>query len=260
MRWARYRHGGGVGYGIVREGKIRPVSGTPFGDYSETGETLTLSDVKLLAPVIPGTFYAVGFNYAAHTKEASAFSATAPQIPEKPDVGSRSVGAIIAHDESVIIPRASAGIIQAEGELVAVIGKTAKHVPEDRVGEYILGYTIGNDISERVWQKMDRTLWRAKNTDTFKPMGPWIETDVSLPDLVTKIRVNGVQISEFKTDDMIFGVARFVAEITRFVTMHPGDVLWMGAEAPSPDMRAGDVCEVEISSIGVLRNRIAAEI
>jgi 2-keto-4-pentenoate hydratase/2-oxohepta-3-ene-1,7-dioic acid hydratase in catechol pathway len=259
MRWARYSHNGSIGYGIVTGDELRPISGTPFDSYSETGETWPLSDVKLLAPVSPGTFYAVGFNYAAHTREAEAFSATAPKIPEKPDVGSRGVGAIIGPGDSVIIPRESAGIIQAEGELVAVIGKTAKHVPEDRVDDYILGYTIGNDISERVWQKLDRTLWRAKNSDTFKPMGPWIETDVSLPDLVTRIRVNGVQMSEFKTNDMIFGVARFISEITRFVTMHPGDVIWMGAEAPSPDMRAGDVCEVEISGIGVLRNPIAGE-
>jgi len=259
MKWARFKQNDVISYGIVTRDSVEKVNGSPFDSYERTGLLLPLSGVKLLAPVIPGTFHAVGYNYIAHTAEAAGFSAKAPKIPEKPDVGSRGVGAIIAHDEAVIIPKESAGIIQAEGELVAVIGKTAKHVPEDRVMDHILGFTIGNDISERAWQAVDRTVWRAKNTDTFKPMGPWIETDVDLDALVTRIRVNGQQISEFKTNSMIFGVARFISEITRFVTMHPGDVIWMGAEAPSPDMRAGDVCEVEIDGIGCLRNHILAE-
>jgi 2-keto-4-pentenoate hydratase/2-oxohepta-3-ene-1,7-dioic acid hydratase in catechol pathway len=259
MRLARYYHQGEVSYGIVTGEVIEPISGTPFGAYSQTGASLSLGDVRLLPPVVPGTFYAVGYNYVGHTAEAGTFLKKAPKVPEKPDVGYRSVGALIGDGDPIIIPAASPGVIQFEGELVAVIGKTAKHVREEDALDYVLGFTIGNDISERSWQAIDRTVWRAKNTDTFKPMGPWIETDIDLTQLVTRVRLNGAQVSEFKTNGMIFGVARFIAEITKFVTMHPGDVLWMGAEAPSLDMRAGDVVEVEISDIGVLRNPIMAE-
>jgi len=169
------------------------------------------------------------------------------------------VGALIADNEAIVIPADSSGVVQFEGELVAVIGKKAKHVQEAEALDYVLGYTIGNDISERSWQSVDRTIWRSKNADTFKPMGPWIETDIDLAQLTTRIRLNGNQVSEFKTDRMIFGVAQYIAEITRFVTMYPGDVLWMGAQAPSLDMRAGDVVEVEINGIGTLRNHVVAE-
>jgi 2-keto-4-pentenoate hydratase/2-oxohepta-3-ene-1,7-dioic acid hydratase in catechol pathway len=123
----------------------------------------------------------------------------------------------------------------------------------------VFGYTIGNDVSERTWQASDRTLWRAKNSDTFKPMGPWIETDVSLERLVTRVRLNGAIVSEFPTNDMVFGVARYISEITRFITLFPGDVIWMGAEAPTRDMVAGDHVEIDIDGIGTLSNPIVAE-
>ena len=122
----------------------------------------------------------------------------------------------------------------------------------------MLGYTIGNDVSERVWQKSDRTLWRAKNTDTFKPMGPWIETDVDLDALETRVRVNGRETTRFRTNAMLFGVATYIATITRYVTLYPGDIIWMGTDGTSPDLKAGDVVEAEITGIGVLRNTFVA--
>jgi 2-keto-4-pentenoate hydratase/2-oxohepta-3-ene-1,7-dioic acid hydratase in catechol pathway len=259
MKWARFKYRHSIFYGIVEDNNIEVVEGNPFGSYIRGRHFLTLADVELLPPVIPGTFYAVGYNYVAHTEEAKAFLKTPPKIPEKPDVGYRSVGALIADNEAIVIPADSSGVVQFEGELVAVIGKKAKHVQVADALDYVLGYTIGNDISERSWQSVDRTIWRSKNADTFKPMGPWIETDIDLAQLTTRIRLNGNQVSEFKTDRMIFGVAQYIAEITRFVTMHPGDVLWMGAQAPSLDMRAGDFVEVEIDGIGTLRNHVVAE-
>ncbi len=159
----------------------------------------------------------------------------------------------------MIIPREATDAIQYEGELVAVIGKRAKHLSEAEALSCVLGYTIGNDVSERSWQKSDRTLWRAKNTDTFKPMGPWIETDVDLDKLETRVRVNGTELLRFKTNAMLFGVARFISTITRYITLHPGDVLWMGTDGSSPNLKAGDVVEVEITGIGTLRNPFVAE-
>src|SRR3712207_3788567 len=123
----------------------------------------------------------------------------------------------------------------------------------------VLGYTVGNDVSERTWQKNDRTLWRAKSTDTFKPMGPWIETALDLDAAVTTVRLNGAVRTQFRTNAMIFGVRRFIATMTRYLTLHPGDMIWMGTDGTSPDLVHGDVVEIEISGIGVLRNRFTRE-
>lgn len=149
--------------------------------------------------------------------------------------------------------------VQYEGELAVVIGKCAKGLSEAEALSCVLGYTIGNDVSERAWQKSDRTLWRAKNADTFKPMGPWIETDVDLDALETRVCLNGTETTRFRTNDMIFGVATFISTITRYNTLYPGDILWMGTDGTSPDLQDGDVVEVEIPGIGVLRNPFLAE-
>jgi 2-keto-4-pentenoate hydratase/2-oxohepta-3-ene-1,7-dioic acid hydratase in catechol pathway len=128
-------------------------------------------------------------------------------------------------------------------------------VSEDEALDYVLGYTIGNDVSERTWQKGDRTLWRAKNTDTFKPMGPWIETDVDLDSLETRVRVNGKDSVRFKTNNMIHGVALYISTISKYCTLQPRDVLWMGTDLFSPDLKSGDTVDVEITGIGILTNR-----
>jgi 2-keto-4-pentenoate hydratase/2-oxohepta-3-ene-1,7-dioic acid hydratase in catechol pathway len=260
MRWVRYQFEGNIHYGVVGDDRsIREIDTTPFTAYNFNGATRRLDNVKLLPPVIPGTFYAVGYNYLGHTAEAGEFLKKDVKIPTKPDVGYRAASALIGHDETIVIPAQSSGIIQFEGELVAVIGKTTKHVSEADALQCVFGYTIGNDVSERTWQAADRTMWRAKNSDTFKPMGPWIETQANLAEMTTTIHLNGQQVSQFPTGRMIFGVARFISEISSCITLHPGDVIWMGAEAPSLDMRHGDVVEVAISGIGSLRNPVVVE-
>jgi 2-keto-4-pentenoate hydratase/2-oxohepta-3-ene-1,7-dioic acid hydratase in catechol pathway len=123
----------------------------------------------------------------------------------------------------------------------------------------VFGYTIGNDVSERTWQRGDRGLWRAKNADTFKPMGPWIETDADLDKMETTVRLNGKVSNHFKTNDMVFGIPQFIAEMTKYFTLWPGDVIWMGTDGTSPDLKAGDVVEIDITGIGTLRNRFVAE-
>jgi 2-keto-4-pentenoate hydratase/2-oxohepta-3-ene-1,7-dioic acid hydratase in catechol pathway len=257
MKWVRYEHEGTIRHGILEGGEIAEVDGSPFDAPRRTGRSVALERVRLLVPVVPTTFYCVGFNYAEHAGE---FNTKARKIPTRPDVGYRAQSALIAHDEAIVIPAAStAGTVQYEGELVVVIGKRAKHVAKADALSVVFGYTIGNDVSERDWQKSDGTIWRAKNSDSFKPMGPWIETDVDLPSLTTRVRLNGQEMASFRTNDMIFGVADFIAEISRCITLQPGDVIWMGTESPNHDMHPGDVVEVEIDGIGVLRNRVEAE-
>ena len=142
---------------------------------------------------------------------------------------------------------------------MAVVGTVAKHLPKDEALSCILGYTIGNDVSERSWQRVDRTLWRAKNTDTWKPMGPWIATGLDPTNLDTTIRLNGNVVSQFNTGTMIFDTATYISEITRYITLYTGDVIWMGTEGATENMKPGDVVEVAISGIGTLRNHVVAE-
>ncbi|MDB5409876.1 MAG: 2-keto-4-pentenoate hydratase [Rhodospirillales bacterium] len=254
MRWARYEKDG-IHYGIVEGDRVVEIDTSPFDTWSRTSRTHALDAVRLLIPVVPTTFYCVGFNYAAH---AAAFNKSVQGIPTQPDVGYRANSALIAPGEAIVIPADSAGV-QYEGELAVVIGKTGKHVSEAEALSLVLGYTIGNDVSERVWQASDATLWRAKNADTFKPMGPWIETEVDLPSLVTRVRVNGEQTTEFRTNEMVFGVATYISTISRYITLRPGDVIWMGTEGSSVNLQHGDVVEIEIDQIGTLRNPVVAE-
>jgi 2-keto-4-pentenoate hydratase/2-oxohepta-3-ene-1,7-dioic acid hydratase in catechol pathway len=257
MRWIRYSHQGRTSYGILEGDRIVEVSGDPFAGYQRTKVVRDLKAVKVEVPVVPPTFYCVGLNYAEHIREMAAKHGIKANLPEQPDVGYRAVNALIAHEEPVVIP-SDATKVQYEGELVVVIGRKAKHLSEADALSCVLGYTIGNDVSERVWQKSDRTLWRAKNADTFKPMGPWIDTQVDLDKLETVVRRNGKETLRFRTNDMIFGVARYISTMSRYLTLYPGDIIWMGTDGISPDLAAGDVVEVELTGLGTLRNPFVA--
>src|SRR5262245_46585509 len=240
MRWLRFSYQGRTAYGILEGDRIREVAGDPFRGYERNALAHDLRAVKIEVPVVPATFYCVGLNYAQHVSEAAAKMGIVADLPRQPDVGYRAVSALIAHEEPVVIP-ADAKKVQYEGELAVVIGRRAKHLSEAEALSCVLGYTIGNDVSERTWQKSDRTLWRAKNSDAFKPMGPWIDTDVDLDALETRIRVNGVETTRFCTNDMLFGVATYISTISRYITLYPGDIIWMGTDGTSPDLRVGDV-------------------
>lgn len=204
--------------------------GDPFDGYRLSDDFHDLSSVKIEVPVIPRTFYCAGLNYAEHALEAARKAGREANLPAKADIGYRANNALIAHDECVVIPPDAGEKIHYEGELVVVIGKKARNLAEDEALSCVLGYTIGNDVSERDWQRTDRTLWRAKNTDTFKPMGPWIDTAFRIDDARTIVRRNGRVTTEFKTADMIFSCARFISEMTRYLTLWPGDVIWMGTD------------------------------
>ena len=259
MRWIHFSQPGRpAAYGITEGESIREVAGSPFGDHRATGQVHRLADVKIEVPFVPRTFYAAGLNYVKHIREHAEASGTTVNIPQRAEIGYRAVNALIAHDEPVVIP-SGATQMEYEGEICAVIGRHAKHLSEADALSCVLGYTIGNDVSERAWQKSDRTFWRSKNTDTFKPMGPWIETDVDLDAAETTVRVNGEVKTHFRTNDMLFGIAHFIHTMTRYLTLYPGDVIWMGTDGKSPTLAAGDVVEVEITGIGVLRNPFIAE-
>lgn len=259
MRWCRFKTEGGVSFGIVENDQVIAVEGSPFGEYKKTSRSYPLATVTLDIPTVPSNFFCVGVNYADHVRRMAAKRGKEPEFPKQPDIGYRSNNALIAHGENIIKPRDAGPQFQYEGELVAVFGKKAKNVSKEEALDYVFGWTIGNDVSERGWQASDRTLWRAKNADTFKPMGPWIETDVDLDAMRTTIRVNGAVTESFKTNNMIFDAPTYISLVSRYCTIHPGDVMWMGTDGVPANIDVGDVVEIEISGIGTLTNKVVAE-
>jgi len=259
MQWCRFQAGNQASYGLIEGNTVVAVTGSPFESYTKTSTTYPLSAVKLLVPVIPPTFYAAGINYREHVIEQAKKRGVEPQFPPQADVGYRANNALIANDEPIVIPKDATELVQYEGELVVVMGKKCRRVSEAEALDYVLGYTIGNDVSERTWQRGDRTLWRGKNTDTFKPMGPWIVTGLEPDDLRVTIRLNGKEMFSYKVGDAIFSVRHFISRTSQYVTFYPGDVLWMGTDGATENMQDGDVVEVEVAGIGVLRNPVVRE-
>ena len=211
---------------------------------------------RWLPPVVPPNFYAAGLNFRAHIEWANSRGGNY-KVPEQADIGYRSNNALIGSGADIVIPADSKGPVEYEGELVAVIGRLARDVPEERALDYVAGYTLGNDVSERSWQKTDRTLWRAKNTDTFKPMGPLVVDGLDPTNLVIDVRINGKTVSSYNTRGMVFSVAQYISRMSRYVTLQPDDVIWFGCDGPTlPALQPGDLVEVVNDAIGVLANRV----
>ena len=257
MRWCRFQHGQAEPrHGVIEGDRVTAIEGAPWGEYRRTDEEHPLTDVRLLVPVIPPVFYAAGVNYREHITEMAKIGAVDPVFPPNADVGYRANNALIADGETIVIPADATDLVQYEGELVVVFGRTCHRVTEDEALDYVFGYTIGNDVSERTWQRGDRTFWRAKNTDTFKPMGPWIETDLEPDDLQVTIRLNGREMYSYAVRDAIFSVRHYISRMSQYLTMQPGDVLWMGTDGPTENIKHGDLVEIEVPGIGVLRSPV----
>jgi 2-keto-4-pentenoate hydratase/2-oxohepta-3-ene-1,7-dioic acid hydratase in catechol pathway len=217
--------------------------------------TCTVVDRKVLASV--RNFYAAGLNFRAHIEWANRERGGNYKVPTQADIGYRSNNALICSGEDIVIPKDSSGSVEFEGELVAVIGEKIKNTSEKDALQYVAGYTLGNDVSERSWQKGDRTLWRAKNSDTFKPMGPAIVDGIDPMAQTIEVRINGKTVSSYNTAGMIFGAAHYIAAMSRYLTLHPGDVIWFGCDgATVPSLQPGDLVEVVNEHIGVLANRV----
>jgi 2-keto-4-pentenoate hydratase/2-oxohepta-3-ene-1,7-dioic acid hydratase in catechol pathway len=259
MIWCRFEKDGAASSGIVEGDTVIAVDGDPFGRHTRTSTEHKLSEVKLLVPVLPPTFYAIGSNYRTHVIERSkAKGFKEPKFYDRPRVGYRANSALIATGENIVKPAGSGPRFEYEGELVAVIGKRCRNVSPEEANACIFGWTIGNDVTERDWQKNDPTNLRGKNADTFKPMGPWIATGVEPRDMITTVWLNGETIHKFPTGDMLFSAGEVISDISRTNTLSPGDVVWLGTDELPQSIEPGDTIEIEISGIGVLRNRVVA--
>lgn len=225
------------------------------------GPSVPRAEIELLAPVPrPGKFLCIGLNYRDHAAEAGM------EVPKEPVVFNKFATSVVAHEAAVQIP-AGADKLDYEAELAIVIGRRAREVSVEEAGEYILGYTCVNDISERGWQFSDGQWARAKGSDGFGPMGPAIVTGDALKnpgDLGIRLRLNGETMQDSRTDQLVFGVHELVAFLSRHFTLEPGDVISTGtppgvgfARKPPVYLKDGDVMEVEIDGIGLLRNTIS---
>jgi 2-keto-4-pentenoate hydratase/2-oxohepta-3-ene-1,7-dioic acid hydratase in catechol pathway len=245
-KYVRYVQNGVASYGILDGDTIRQLRGDLFANPAPTGRSVKLSDVKLLAPCEPSKVIAAGLNYRSHlgTRAPAAYPGFFAKYPTS----------IIGHEEPIVLP-ADAKNVHYEGELVVVIGKRAKDVPPGRADEYIFGVTAGNDVSERDWQSADLQWFRAKASDTFGPLGPAIVTGLNYNDLLLQTRLNGEVVQSERTKDLIFNVDTLVSYLSRYMTLLPGDVIFTGTPQTTRAFKEGDVIEVDIEGIGVLRNR-----
>ncbi len=256
MKILRYAAGGATSYGILEEdGSIRQLASCPFDSLEESGETANLDDVKVLAPVGSPRLIGVGLNYLAHAEEGG------KEPPDQPMLFMLPATAILDPEEPVIYPRQGQNV-HYEGELSVIIGKKARRVSEADALDCVLGYTCGNDVSERVIQANEMAngcLLIGKGFDTFKPLGPYIATGLDSTNLELTTRLNGEVKQHTNTDDLIFSVAQLIAYISEAVTLLPGDVIMTGTPSGVGPVQPGDVVEIEISGVGVLRNPVVAE-
>ena len=260
MRFARYIHNDRKAYGVVQGDELVEIEGSIFDGYELTEIRLPLADAQLLPPTDPTEIWMPGLNFANHLAfAAEVLGDEDPHVPEHPEPWIKARGSLTATGESIILPHDTAGEVHYEGEAIAVIGKICRRVSPQEASRYILGYTCGNDVSERTWQKDDWTFWRAKGSDTFAPVGPWIETDVEPQKLEMIVRLNGEEVQHGRTEEMLFTFAEIVSYISQQVTLRPGDLVFSGSTGVTIGLKDGDLVEVEIPGVGVLSNPVKLE-
>ena len=248
-RFVRFEADGAVAYGLLEGESIQELEGGLFDVPKTTGRTLALNDVKLLAPLEPRTVLAVGLNYQSHLGDRDPAA--------EPGIFLKTAGSIIASGENIVLP-AGAESVHYEAELVIVIGRRAKRVSVEEAHQYIFGVTAGNDVSARLWQRNDLQWFRGKALDTFGPIGPAIATGLDYDDLQLVGRLNGETVQESSTSLLIFNIPEIVSFISRYLTLSPGDVIFTGTPGRTSALKSGDVFEVELEGVGVLRNPVVS--
>jgi 2-keto-4-pentenoate hydratase/2-oxohepta-3-ene-1,7-dioic acid hydratase in catechol pathway len=226
---------------------------------------VSAASAKLHAPIHdPQKIVCVGLNYRDHALESKM------PIPKEPVLFSKFPSALIGHDESIVVPKVSSKV-DYEAELVVVVGKRGRAIPESAAMEYVAGYTVGHDVSARDWQlEKDGKQWMVGKTfDTFAPVGPTLVTRDEIPDphrLGIRLRLNGRTMQNSNTHQMIFSVAQLIAYVSLVFTIEPGDLIFTGtppgighALNPPVYLRGGETTEVEIDSLGTLRNPVVAQ-
>lgn len=242
----------GALYGLLEGDHIRDISGPPWSSWSKGSRTWPVDDVRLLAPVDPGKIVCVGRNYAAHAAELG------NEVPKEPLIFLKPPSAIIGPGEPIFLTPQSQRV-EHEGELALIVGRRCSQLKDsDDPLTYLLGYSCLNDVTARDLQKSDVQFTRAKGFDTFCPVGPHIETELDPTDVLVELHVNGAIRQSGRTSLMVYPVAFLVRWISRVMTLNPGDLIATGTPAGVGPLVAGDVVEVSVGGVGVLRNPVQA--
>ena len=246
-KYIRYESHGKAAYAVLEDERVRELSAAPWAAGQPTGATAELAAVKLLAPTEPSKIIAAGLNYKSHLRQQ--------QVAKYVGLFAKMPTSIVAHEGNIVYPP-DATNLHFEGELVVVIGQRTSKVSREQALDHVFGVTIGNDVSERSWQRDDLQWVRAKGADTFGPLGPWIVTGLNYQDLLLETRLNGKTMQSQRTRDLIFDIPYLVSYVSHYLTLLPGDLIFTGTPGTTSAMQPGDVVEVQIEGIGVLRNRV----
>lgn len=256
VKYVRFQKDKTVAFGLLEGELVRELSGNLFGDWKKTEKTHALKEVKLLPPTQPTQVLALAGNYRSHLKDE-----TVPPKFAIPQPFFKSPSCLVGQGEAIVIPK-DAKTVHYEAEVVVVIGKKCSKVSKADAPAHIFGVTAGNDVSERIWQNdadtKDVQWWRAKGADTFGPVGPCIVAGLDYGNLMLRMKLNGEVKQEEKTDHLIHDIPSTVSYISQYITLHPGDLIFMGTPGKTSEIKPGDVCEVELEGVGVLRNPVVA--
>jgi 2-keto-4-pentenoate hydratase/2-oxohepta-3-ene-1,7-dioic acid hydratase in catechol pathway len=239
-------------YGLIEGDSILEISGIPWGRWTRSSRSLHLAEAKLRAPVAPSKIVCVGRNYAAHAAELG------NELPKEPLIFLKPPSAIIGPQEEIVLTKYS-NRVEHEGELAIVMGRKCSNLLDaDDSLSFVMGYTCLNDVTARDLQKSDVQFTRGKGFDTFCPVGPHIETGLDPSNVLVETRVNGALRQSGSTSLMIYTPAFLVRWISRMMTLNPGDVIATGTPAGVGPLVGGDVVEVSVGGVGVLRNPVRA--
>jgi 2-keto-4-pentenoate hydratase/2-oxohepta-3-ene-1,7-dioic acid hydratase in catechol pathway len=252
--YCRFQHGDTTAHGLVECETVRPIAGDLFGSHEASGESYPLSSVRLLPPVDPRKILAAAVNYQSHVPSGRTVLKS-DEAPAVPQLFFKPSSSVIGPGDTIVLP-AEARRVDAEGEQVAVIGRHCRNVTPEQALEYVFGYTCGNDVSARHWQRDDVQWWRAKGSDTFTAVGPFIVSGLDPTEMYLRTRVNGEERQASSTANLIFSLAELISFCSRYMTLEPGDLVFTGTPGEPPKLEDGDVVEVEIEGIGVLSNPV----
>lgn len=251
-KWIRYAAAGSVAWGEVEGEQVWELTAPPYAGGTRKGDPRPLAGVRLLAPAEPSKIVCVGRNYADHAAELG------NEVPKAPMLFMKAPSSLIGPDETVLLPTL-ANRIDLETELAIVMGRRTRKVSEAEALDYVLGYTIANDVSDRVLQKEDGQFGRAKSFDTFCPVGPAIVSGLDPANLTLQAEVNGTRVQDSTTALMIHSARKMIAFISHVMTLEPGDLILTGTPAGVTALKPGDTIRMRIEGIGELINPVAAE-
>src|SRR5882762_5701055 len=261
-RYVRFEHDGVTSYGLWEGDIVRHLVGDIFGDARPSGQTSPSREVQFLVPCEPSKVLAVGLNYASHREhvegsEGVILNAAGRPVPsDYPGVFAKFPTSLIPHEQDIVFPN-DATNVHFEGEMALIVGREAKDVAVEEATDYVLGVTICNDLVDREWLLEDLQWFRAKGADGFGPIGPAIVTGLDINNLAFETRVNGEVRQSSNTRELVFSPQEILSYCSRYVTLLPGDVIFTGTPGQTQSVTKGDVIEVEIEGIGVLRNAVA---